>query len=239
MAQFDPNAIFEALLRREVDFVLIGGLAGLAQDAGWPTYDAARRNAPGNTPRATFGSGTRMPYRDSLETLRERRNAVRDEYAELGFVLGQLDAAIFAAAKKRRHALAANGTVTAGECANAVSADRRAVRCLAVVASALGLYGMGTLLVAMCLPTFTCHGPIKGARRDASAITFATYVWRTEHDGQCPTVSDLLVDGQLDRHKHVRDPWHMPYDVECSGDSVTVRSAGPDGDFRSEDDIVL
>ena len=40
MAPFDPNAIFDVLLRRDVDFVLIGGLAGLAHDAGWPTYDA-------------------------------------------------------------------------------------------------------------------------------------------------------------------------------------------------------
>lgn len=37
---FEPAAIFDALSRSGVRFVLIGGLAGAAQGAGWPTYDA-------------------------------------------------------------------------------------------------------------------------------------------------------------------------------------------------------
>jgi hypothetical protein len=37
---FDPEAIFRTLRDRDVRFVVIGGLAGLAQGAGWPTFDA-------------------------------------------------------------------------------------------------------------------------------------------------------------------------------------------------------
>ena len=37
---FRPEAIFECLARHEVEFIVIGGLAGIAQGAGWPTKDA-------------------------------------------------------------------------------------------------------------------------------------------------------------------------------------------------------
>lgn len=39
-AKFDPDGIFATLVSHEVDFVLIGGLAGVAQGAPWPTMDA-------------------------------------------------------------------------------------------------------------------------------------------------------------------------------------------------------
>lgn len=37
---FEPAPILAALVRHEVEHIVIGGLAGFAQDAGWPTYDA-------------------------------------------------------------------------------------------------------------------------------------------------------------------------------------------------------
>ncbi len=37
--KFDPDAILSALRRHQVEFVLIGGLAGGARGVGWPTYD--------------------------------------------------------------------------------------------------------------------------------------------------------------------------------------------------------
>ena len=39
-AKFEPDAIFASLVRHEVRFVLIGGLAGGARGAAWPTFDA-------------------------------------------------------------------------------------------------------------------------------------------------------------------------------------------------------
>ena len=38
--KFEPEAIFEVLVRHGVRFVLIGGLAGGARGVGWPTFDA-------------------------------------------------------------------------------------------------------------------------------------------------------------------------------------------------------
>ncbi|MCA9608755.1 MAG: hypothetical protein KC619_24295 [Myxococcales bacterium] len=37
--EFEPAAILDSLVRQRVDFVLIGGLAGLAHQAGWVTFD--------------------------------------------------------------------------------------------------------------------------------------------------------------------------------------------------------
>jgi hypothetical protein len=37
--EFQPKAIFRKLLEHEVDFVLIGGLAGIAHGSSYPSYD--------------------------------------------------------------------------------------------------------------------------------------------------------------------------------------------------------
>ena len=37
---FEPAPLFACLERHQVDYIVIGGLAGFAHGAGWPTYDA-------------------------------------------------------------------------------------------------------------------------------------------------------------------------------------------------------
>ena len=37
---FDPQRIFECLAKHGVEHIVIGGLAAIAQEVGWPTYDA-------------------------------------------------------------------------------------------------------------------------------------------------------------------------------------------------------
>jgi hypothetical protein len=39
-AAFDPARLFAILREHDVDFIVIGGLAAAANDAGWPTNDA-------------------------------------------------------------------------------------------------------------------------------------------------------------------------------------------------------
>ncbi|MBA3366441.1 MAG: hypothetical protein H0U03_11790 [Actinobacteria bacterium] len=39
MPEFHPKAILRALVDREVDFVLIGGLAGMARGSAYPSFD--------------------------------------------------------------------------------------------------------------------------------------------------------------------------------------------------------
>ena len=33
------------------------------------------------------------------------------------------------------------------------------------------------------------------------------------------------------------DPWGTAFKIECTGGEVTVKSAGPDGQFGGDDDI--
>ncbi len=51
--EFQPRPILDALLEHDVDFVLIGGLAGIARGSSYPTYDVdiAYARDPGNLER--------------------------------------------------------------------------------------------------------------------------------------------------------------------------------------------
>jgi general secretion pathway protein G len=77
----------------------------------------------------------------------------------------------------------------------------------------------------------------KTAKSDCAAVNAAATLWVADHSGECPTVQQLLEDGALDRNKNSRDPWDGEYVIECDSDSITVRSAGPDKQMGTEDDI--
>ena len=78
---------------------------------------------------------------------------------------------------------------------------------------------------------------VKTAKSDASAISSAATIWLTDHPGECPTVADLRESGELARNKEAKDPWDGEYVIECDGSDVTVKSAGPDKQAGTEDDI--
>ena len=78
---------------------------------------------------------------------------------------------------------------------------------------------------------------VKTAKSDASAISSAATIWLTDHPGECPTVADLRESGELARNKESKDPWDGEYTNECDGTDVTVKSAGPDKQAGTEDDV--
>ncbi len=78
---------------------------------------------------------------------------------------------------------------------------------------------------------------IKTARTDESTVKAAAEMWIADHNGQCPTVQQLVDDGELDRSKKTQDPWDHDYTIECQPDSVSVTSGGPDGQTGTEDDV--
>jgi hypothetical protein len=81
--QFDPKPILRVLLARDVDFVLIGGLAGMARGSSYPTFDVdiAYSRDPQNLERLA-------------DALRELGATLRGAPADLPF---QLDAKTLAA----------------------------------------------------------------------------------------------------------------------------------------------
>ena len=77
---------------------------------------------------------------------------------------------------------------------------------------------------------------IKQSSADAKAVGAGTELWLTEHD-ECPTIEDLLSEKILDKNKNTKDAWGNAFTIECDEDGATVRSAGPDEQMGTEDDI--
>jgi len=72
---------------------------------------------------------------------------------------------------------------------------------------------------------------------DAQAVKAAVLLYMTDNNG-CPSTStELQEEGYLDRSKRATDAWDNDFQIECEGDDIFVISAGPDGQFGSEDDI--
>ena len=81
--EFQPRPLLQTLARHEVDFVLVGGLAGVARGSSYPTYDVdiAYARDPGNLERlaaalhelaATLrGAPPDVPFVLDAETLRQ------------------------------------------------------------------------------------------------------------------------------------------------------------------------
>lgn len=97
---------------------------------------------------------------------------------------------------------------------------------MALIATAVGVAVMPALERAR----------IKTAQSGAQAIRSAVTMFIAENPGECPSVDDLS-DGYLDASKSTEDPWGNMFEIECNGSSIGVFSAGPDGQFGSEDDI--
>ncbi len=77
---------------------------------------------------------------------------------------------------------------------------------------------------------------VKQTSGDAKAVASAAELYLSEHDN-CPTVQDLVSEKILDKNKNTQDAWSHDFSIECDQDGVTVRSAGPDGQMGTEDDV--
>lgn len=87
----------------------------------------------------------------------------------------------------------------------------------------------------MILPQLT-KAKIKQTGTDAKTIASAAEMYMAENEG-CPTISDLITAKVLSDKKATQDAWDHDYQIECDEDGPTVTSAGPDGQFGTEDDI--
>lgn len=77
---------------------------------------------------------------------------------------------------------------------------------------------------------------IKQTSADAKAVASAAELFMAEND-ECPTVEQLITERILDKNKNTQDSWGNDFTIECDEDGATVRSAGPDEQMGSEDDI--
>ena len=109
------------------------------------------------------------------------------------------------------------------------------VEVLIVVAiMALISAGVGFLV----LPKYK-EAQVKTATTTARTIRQAASLWRSLKGaaGECPSVSKLIEDKEIDSSSSTQDPWGQPFTIACSEDDVTVSSPGPDGKPGTKDDI--
>ncbi len=96
-------------------------------------------------------------------------------------------------------------------------------------------------VAAVALPKMK-EAQIKQAATGARVIRVAVQQWQLAENeySECPTVSQLVADKQLDAGQDTADPWGEDYSVVCTeDDEVIVASTGPDKKVDTKDDIVI
>lgn len=88
----------------------------------------------------------------------------------------------------------------------------------------------------MILPNLQ-KAKVKQTATDAKTISAAAEMYMAEGNGECPTVQQLIDQKILSDKLNTKDAWDNDFQIECNEDGAIVRSAGPDGQFGSEDDI--
>lgn len=77
---------------------------------------------------------------------------------------------------------------------------------------------------------------VQATRSDVSTVRAAAENYVLENTGDCPNMENLVGE-YLSRSARSEDAWGNAFQIECSGNEIIVRSAGPDGQMGSEDDI--
>lgn len=107
-----------------------------------------------------------------------------------------------------------------------------------IVVSIIAMVAAGVAVVA--IPKMK-DAQIKSAETGARTIRNAVSQWQLAENeyGECPNVTQLVQDKQLDAGQTTVDPWGEEYEVSCADDEVVVSSKGPDKKKGSKDDIVI
>lgn len=101
----------------------------------------------------------------------------------------------------------------------------------------VGIIAMIAGGVAVALLPQLEEARIKATKTDAQSLRSAVTLYVADKPRGCPTVEDLVNGRYLDAAKRTADAWEMPFNIACEGGDIIVTSAGPDGQFGTEDDI--
>ena len=104
-----------------------------------------------------------------------------------------------------------------------------------IVVAILAMVSAGVVFFA--LPRFR-EAQIKSAETGARVIRQAAQSWQaSNNETNCPTMSQLVQDKQLDPGASTNDPWGQPYALNCTDGDVAVTSSGPDKKKGTKDDV--
>lgn len=107
---------------------------------------------------------------------------------------------------------------------------------LVEVMAVLVIMGLVATMVGVAILPMIEKARVKTTKSDAQSIAAAATMYMADNGG-CPTVEQLVAEKILDKNKNTKDPWGHEYLIECDQDGPVAKSAGPDGQMGSEDDI--
>ena len=118
-------------------------------------------------------------------------------------------------------------------------AASRGVTLIEVMIVVLILSLIATGVTVAVMPKFK-QAQIETATNNAREVRNAVNRWRATRGGdQCPTISQLVQDKEIDSASKTDDPWGSAYKIACTEDEVTVFSPGPDKREGTQDDIAV
>jgi general secretion pathway protein G len=117
------------------------------------------------------------------------------------------------------------------------AANRGVTRVEVLIVVAIMSMIAGAVVVAV-IPKFK-DAQIQTAGQSARAIRDAVTRYRARGTDQCPTVTQLVSEKEIDTASKLEDPWGSPFKIECADDEIYVMSNGPDKKENSQDDIVI
>jgi general secretion pathway protein G len=103
---------------------------------------------------------------------------------------------------------------------------------IVVVIMALVATGVGIAVIPQLQ-----KAKIKQAESAVETVRSAVQLYMATNNAECATMPQLIEDKAIDKSKATTDPWDREYRIECDGTEVMVLSAGPDGQFETDDDI--
>lgn len=124
--------------------------------------------------------------------------------------------------------------------------SERAHAWVVTVAAVAGILGVWLLASAFLFVGWMVHDGRRYARShaigytlsDARSVRLAVEMYLQAYPGAgCPNASQLVSERFLSARERTEDSWGNSFTIECRGGGVVVTSAGPDGTFRTSDDV--
>ncbi|HKQ68932.1 MAG TPA: type II secretion system protein [Polyangiaceae bacterium] len=96
---------------------------------------------------------------------------------------------------------------------------------------------IATTVVVAVIPKFQ-SAQSETALNSMREIRNAVVRWRATRGGdQCPTVSQLVSDKEIDTASKTEDPWNSQFKIVCTEDEIFVTSPGRDKREGTADDL--
>jgi general secretion pathway protein G len=103
-----------------------------------------------------------------------------------------------------------------------------------IVITIIALIGGG---VAVALLPQLNKAQIDSTKIDADKLRSVVQLYVGQNPRECPTVEQLVSERYLDGSRRTTDAWETEFEITCEDTEISVRSAGPDLEFNTEDDI--